>query len=44
MLSITKTSTGPFRASSLRPSCSSSAVKIEGPDASGGGREHPQAL
>jgi hypothetical protein len=36
MLSITRVSTGPFLDSSFRPSCSWSAVKIEGPVESGG--------
>src|SRR5262245_21013989 len=37
MLSITRVSTGPFEDSSLRPSCSCSAVNIDGPAGSGGG-------
>ena len=36
MLSITMTSTGPLRASNRRPSCSVRAVKIVGPESSGG--------
>jgi hypothetical protein len=34
--SITKTSTGPLCDSSLRPSCSCTAVKIDGCESSGG--------